>query len=55
MLAYLFESLARESARFNVFRYITFRGICGALTALTVCLVVDAPDRDRAPLGCGQQ
>jgi len=40
MLLYLFDSLAREITLFNVFRYITFRGICGALTALSICLVI---------------
>lgn len=40
MLFYLFEQLTREVSFFNVFRYLTFRGILGVLTALAVCFVV---------------
>ncbi len=40
MLLYLFDALAREYTVFNVFRYLTFRGICGVLTALTICFVL---------------
>ncbi len=39
MLVYLFEQLTREFSFFNVFRYLTFRGILGVLTALSVCFV----------------
>ncbi len=39
MLLALFDSLAREYSVFNVFRYLTFRGICSVLTALAICLV----------------
>ncbi len=40
MLLYLFNSLAQEFSFLNVFRYLTFRGICGVLTSLTVCFVL---------------
>ena len=40
MLMYLFNSLAQEFSALNVFRYLTFRGICGVLTSLTVCFVL---------------
>lgn len=40
MLLHLFDWLARELTVFNVFRYLTFRGICGVLTALTICFVL---------------
>lgn len=40
MLLFLFDALASEYSAFNVFRYITFRGICGVLTALTICFVL---------------
>ncbi|MFQ5935637.1 MAG: phospho-N-acetylmuramoyl-pentapeptide-transferase [Acidiferrobacterales bacterium] len=40
MLVYLFEQLTREFSFFNVFRYLTFRGILGVLTALSVCFVI---------------
>jgi len=40
MLYELFNWLAREHSMFNVFRYITLRGICGVLTALAICLVL---------------
>ncbi len=40
MLLYLFNALTSEFSVFNVFRYITFRGICGVLTALTICFAL---------------
>ncbi len=40
MLFYLFDSLAREYSVFNVFRYLTLRGICGVLTSLFVCFAL---------------
>lgn len=40
MLLYLFDYLAREFSVLNVFRYLTFRSICGVLTALTVCFLL---------------
>ena len=36
MLYYLFDSLARDFSFFNVFRYLTLRGILGVLTALAI-------------------
>ncbi len=40
MLLYLFDYLSQYHNGFNVFRYLTLRGICGVLTALTICFVV---------------
>ncbi|MGU9957898.1 MAG: phospho-N-acetylmuramoyl-pentapeptide-transferase [Arenicellales bacterium WSBS_2016_MAG_OTU3] len=40
MLAYLFETLSQDYSAFNVFRYLTFRGICATLTALSICFIV---------------
>ena len=40
MLLYLFDNLAREYSAFNVFRYLTLRGICGVLTSLSICFVL---------------
>ncbi len=40
MLAYLFDSLSDQFGALNVFRYLTFRGICGVLTALAVCFLL---------------
>ena len=40
MLFYLFDELAREFSALNVFRYLTFRGICGVLTSLAICFVL---------------
>ncbi len=40
MLLYLFDILSREYSVFNVFRYLTFRGICGVLTSLSICFVL---------------
>jgi phospho-N-acetylmuramoyl-pentapeptide-transferase len=36
MLFYLFETLTRDLSFFNVFRYLTLRGILGVLTALVI-------------------
>ena len=36
MLLYLFDELARNFSFFNVFHYLTLRGILGVLTALTI-------------------
>ena len=38
MLYHLFDYLANDYGFFNVFRYLTFRGILGVLTALTISL-----------------
>ena len=38
MLYHLFDYLAKDYGFFNVFRYLTFRGILGVLTALTISL-----------------
>lgn len=40
MLLYLFEALARDYSFFNVFRYLTLRGILGVITALVICFVI---------------
>ena len=40
MLFYLFDLWAGEYTALNVFRYLTLRGICGALTALFLCLLI---------------
>lgn len=39
MLTWLFEQLSVEYGAFNVFRYLTFRAICGVLTALSIFFV----------------
>ncbi len=39
MLTWLFDNLAQEYSFFNVFRYLTFRGICGVLTAIGILFV----------------
>ena len=39
MLTWLFEILSQEHSAFNVFRYLTFRGICGVLTAISIFFV----------------
>lgn len=39
MLTWLFEHLSVNYGFFNVFRYLTFRGICGVLTAITIFFV----------------
>ena len=40
MLYYLFDWLAHDVSAFNVFRYLTFRGILGVLTALAICFLI---------------
>lgn len=40
MLYALFDWLAYEITFFNVFRYLTLRGILGVLTALAICFIV---------------
>jgi len=40
VLVYLFEWLAHDISFFNVFRYLTLRGILGVLTALAICFIV---------------
>jgi len=40
MLLYVFDMLSREYTAFNVFRYLTLRGICGVLTSLSICFLV---------------
>lgn len=40
MLLYLFDWLAQSHSFFNVFRYLTLRGILGVITALVICFVV---------------
>jgi phospho-N-acetylmuramoyl-pentapeptide-transferase len=40
MLLYLADYLAEYYSAFGVFRYLTLRGICGVLTALTICFLV---------------
>ena len=40
MLQYLFENLTQEIGAFNVFRYLSFRGICAVLTSLIICFVL---------------
>jgi phospho-N-acetylmuramoyl-pentapeptide-transferase len=37
VLFYLFELLARDFSVFNVFHYLTLRGILGVITALVIC------------------
>ncbi|NKB63737.1 MAG: phospho-N-acetylmuramoyl-pentapeptide-transferase [Gammaproteobacteria bacterium] len=39
MLTWLFDLLAQDHSAFNVFRYLTVRGICGVLTALSIFFV----------------
>ena len=39
MLTWLFEYLAQYYGFLDIFRYLTFRGICGVLTALSICFV----------------
>lgn len=39
MLTWLFEQLSSQYGFFNVFRYLTFRGICGVLTAISIFFV----------------
>jgi phospho-N-acetylmuramoyl-pentapeptide-transferase len=40
MLYHLFDNLARDISLFNVFRYLTLRGILGTLTALVISFVI---------------
>ena len=40
MLVFLFEWLAHDISFFNVFRYLTLRGIFGVLTALAISFIV---------------
>jgi phospho-N-acetylmuramoyl-pentapeptide-transferase len=40
VLYHLFESLTREVSFFNVFRYLTLRGILGVLTALVISFMI---------------
>ncbi|MGR3983989.1 MAG: phospho-N-acetylmuramoyl-pentapeptide-transferase [Gammaproteobacteria bacterium] len=40
MLTWLFEQLAHDYGAFNVFRYLSFRGICGVLTAISIFFVL---------------
>ena len=39
MLTWLFDNLAQDYSFFNVFRYLTFRGICGVLTAIGILFI----------------
>ena len=39
MLTWLFNHLAQDYSFLNVFRYLTFRGICGVLTAIGIFFV----------------
>jgi phospho-N-acetylmuramoyl-pentapeptide-transferase len=40
VLYYLFDWLAHDVSAFNVFRYLTLRGILGVLTALAICFLI---------------
>jgi len=40
MLLWLADYLTQYHSGFNVFRYLTFRGILGALTALVISLII---------------
>jgi phospho-N-acetylmuramoyl-pentapeptide-transferase len=40
VLLYLFDWLAESHSFFNVFRYLTLRGVLGIITALLICFVV---------------
>lgn len=40
MLLYLFEALSHHYSVFNVFHYLTLRGILGVITALVICFLV---------------
>ena len=39
MLIWLFEWLSQYHSGFNVFRYLTMRGICGVLTSITIFFI----------------
>jgi len=55
MLTWMFENLSREYTFLNVFRYLTFRSICGVLTSI-VLFFMFAPTmiRKLSYLGIGQ-
>lgn len=40
MLLWIFDALSDNYSELNVFRYLTFRAICGTLTALTISLAI---------------
>lgn len=40
MLYYFFDWLADHISFFNVFRYLTLRGILGVMTSLAICLII---------------
>jgi phospho-N-acetylmuramoyl-pentapeptide-transferase len=40
MLLYLFEKLAENYSAFNVFQYLTLRGVLSVVTALFICLML---------------
>lgn len=40
MLLYLFENLAENYSAFNVFQYLTLRGVLSVVTALFICLML---------------
>lgn len=42
MLTWLFEYLSEYYSALNVFRYLTLRGICGVLTAITIFFICGA-------------
>ena len=42
MLTWLFEQLAQQYSVLNVFRYLTFRGICSVLTAISIFFIFGA-------------
>ena len=39
MLTWLLNNLSQDYSFLNVFRYLTFRGICGVLTAITIFFI----------------
>ena len=41
-MTWLFNQLSQDYSFFNVFRYITFRGICGVLTAIGIFFIFGA-------------
>ena len=55
MLTWLFENISREYTFLNVFRYVTFRSICSALTSIGLFFVLaPAMIRKLSYLGIGQ-
>ena len=40
MLLYLFEKLAESFSAFNVFQYLTLRGVLSVVTALIISLIL---------------